>query len=461
MCLAEPQFREERLLPGTKSEAVLPLKIGKKLLGVLDIQSDKINGFHPNDLLVFRTLADNIAMAVNKSQIFSELVTRAEHLSIVAEVSKELTSIPDLTELLYRVASIIHERLKFPHVYVFTVHTNRRQIIFEAGSGEWAHSLAGYSISMDNPSGMIPWVIRNERILLANNVQKEPYYSPSPFPPENTKSELTIPLIFNKNPVGVLDIQSDRKNAFSPEDQEICEALADTIAVAIYKAELFRTERWRRQVADSLRDVTGLISAEMGVDEVIDSVLRELQQNLPCDIAAAWLLDGDDLYLAHIHGSDLVETEDARKSWPETEKVLGEILLTTQPIIRKPTDPFEPTGIARGFSADYSSISVALRVGDRSLGLLTLSHHTTGRYGHEAEAVITTFANYSAVAIENARLYDSAQEQAYASAALLQVAQTITDSPNYPGNPKFHCTYFTHIGRSKGLCDLFMGRQPI
>ena len=66
-----------------------------------------------------------------------------------------------------------------------------------------------------------------------------------------------------------------------------------------------------------------------------------------------------------------------------------------------------------------------LRVGDQPLGVITLAHSTPGRYGHEARTMTTTFASYAAVAIENARLYDAAQEQAYASAALLQVAQAI------------------------------------
>lgn len=57
--------------------------------------------------------------------------------------------------------------------------------------------------------------------------------------------------------------------------------------------------------------------------------------------------------------------------------------------------------------------------------MLTMAHHTSGRYGHEAKAITTTFASYASVAIENARLYDAAQEQAYASAALLQVAQAV------------------------------------
>jgi len=83
---------------------------------------------------------------------------------------------------------------------------------------------------------------------------------------------------------------------------------------------------------------------------------------------------------------------------------------------------------ARGFSADYSSIAAALRAGDRPLGVLTLTHHAPGRYGHEAQAITSTFANYASVAIENARLYDAAQEQAYASAALLQIAQAVANS---------------------------------
>ena len=95
------------------------------------------------------------------------------------------------------------------------------------------------------------------------------------------------------------------------------------------------------------------------------------------------------------------------------------------PVIRRADDPIWPSGLTAGYDSDYSSIAAPLRVGDRLLGVLTLAHHTSGRYGHEAQAITTTFASYAAVAIENARLYDSAQEQAYASAALLQVAQAV------------------------------------
>jgi transcriptional regulator with GAF, ATPase, and Fis domain len=174
--------------------------------------------------------------------------------------------------------------------------------------------------------------------------------------------------------------------------------------------------------------VAGLLSTDVGVDDVLDSVLKELERNLPCDVSAVWIYETEDIYLAHIHGGDIVETEVVMQRWPEVKGYLFDILNNTQPVIRKPTDPFDPSGFSRGFSADYSSIAVSLRVSERILGVITLAHHSSGRYGHEAEAIIATFASYAGVAIENARLFDAAQEQAYASAALLQVARTVVNS---------------------------------
>jgi serine phosphatase RsbU (regulator of sigma subunit)/putative methionine-R-sulfoxide reductase with GAF domain/anti-sigma regulatory factor (Ser/Thr protein kinase) len=424
----EPRFRFLDLLPQTQSEAVLPLKIEGKILGVLDVQSDRLGAFHPNDLLVLRSLADTIAIAINGVSLYGELQTRAEHLELVAEVSNDITSILNLDDLFNKVAVLIQERLSFPYVHLFTVHPNRRQIIYEAGSGARSASLSGYVIDLDNEKGIISWVAREGRTILANDVTKEVLYQPSPLPPEDTRSELTIPLVFNSQVVGVLDLQSDKTNAFSKDDRFLCEALSDSIASAIHNADLYQTERWRRQVADSLREVAGSISAEVGVDDVLDSILRELEHNLPCDVAAVWLLEGEQLSLAHIHGAERPDVEDALQRWPDSYGFLSDSLSSEIPVIRKPEDPIGPSGAARGFSADYSSIVTALRAGDRPLGVLTLSHHAPGRYGHEAQAITSTFANYASVAIENARLYDAAQEQAYASAALLQIAQAVANS---------------------------------
>jgi len=419
------RFRFIPNLPETKSEVVVPLKLEDRILGVMDVQSDQIQAFHPNDLLVLDTLAANIARAVEGAHLYSDLRRRADQLALIAEVSEAATSTLDLGELMRTTAKLIHEKFGYPFVHLFTVHPNRRRIIYEAGSGARSPDLENYSISLDDLRGIIPWVARTGEAVLANDVSQEERYIPAPFLSESTRSELCIPLWFDQEVVGVLDVQGDQLNAFTEEDQMIFEAVAGSIAAAIHNADLYQSEQWRRQVADSLREVAVLLSANVGVEQVLDAILSELPNSLPIDVSAIWLFEEGELYLAAVDGCDAESLETARQSAPEASVALMSVLISEQPIIRRPGEPKWPSGLAAGFDDDYSSIAAPLHVGDQPLGVLTLAHSTPGRYGHEAQAMTTTFASYAAVAIENARLYDSAQEQAYASAALLQVAQAV------------------------------------
>jgi len=422
---ADSRYRFIDSLPETKSEVVIPLKIEDRVLGVLDVQSNQLRAFHPIDLLVLQALADNITRAVESARLYGSLRRRADQLTLVSEVSKSVTSTLELSQLMRDAASLIHEKFGYPHVSLFTVHPNRRLISYEAGSGKRTKNLEGYTIRLDDAEGIMPWVARNGRTVLANDVSKDNRYIPSPLPPKNTKSELCVPLIFDDDVVGLLDIQSDKLGAFTEDDQVMFEAVADTMAAAIRNADLYRSEQWRRQVSDSLREVAGLVSDNVGVDEVLEMILSELDRNLPIDISAIWLLQDDDLCLSAVHGVDANQLESVCISNPEAIYAMAEALMSDVPIIRRPDEPLWPSGLTAGYDQSYSSIAAPLRVGDRPLGVLTLAHHTSGRYGHEAKAITTTFASYASVAIENTRLYDAAQEQAYASAALLQVAQAV------------------------------------
>ena len=421
----DTRFRFIEALPETRSEVVIPLKVEGQVLGVLDVQSDQANAFHPNDLLILEALSDTIARAVEGARLYSDLRRRANQLTLIADVSKSVSTSLDLHTLMENVASIIHDRFGYPHVNLFTVHQNRRLIAFVAGSGERKEGLASYTLSLDDAQGIIPWVAREGQTILAGDVVKDKRYRPSPMPPENTRSELCVPLLYDENVVGILDIQSDKINAFTDDDRVIFEAVADNIATAIHNADLYRSEQWRRQVGESLREVAGLVSANVGVDDVLDAILDELDRNLPVDISAIWLFDNDELYLAACRNCDEDHLEQTLYDNPLAYDELVSILYSDAPVIRMPTDPIGVTGIAAGFDTNYSGLVVPLRIGDQSLGVITLAHHTPGRYGHEAQTMTTTFVSYAAVAIENARLYDTAQEQAYASAALLQVAQAV------------------------------------
>ncbi|MCL4562800.1 MAG: GAF domain-containing protein [Chloroflexi bacterium] len=430
----EPRYHYVDSLPETQSEYALPLKIENRVLGVLDIQNNRLNAFHEIDRMVLQVLADNIAVAVEGARLYDNLKRRTDQIAAVSEVSRAITSILDLDQLLDEIVTLLHKRFGYPFVHIFTVHPGRRKVIYQAGSGKRSQAFReqGLTYDLDAPQGVIPWVARTGKTVVANDIEKEPLYLPSPLLPLETRSELAVPLLFGDDVLGVMDVQSDQYNAFDDDARSLFEALADTIAVAVRNAFLYYSESWRRQVADSLRDIAGLLSSGVTLDQMLEAILTELDRNLPCDVAAIWLIDegtspsvsGEpSLYLAAIHGRDSQRINDIRSMIPGKDYWLSKTFYSDQPIIRPGEDQPGPLGRALSYPPAYSSIGAPLRVGDRRLGVMALAHPTSGRYGSEAQKMTAAFASYAAVAIDNAKLYDTAQDQAWVATVMLQVSE--------------------------------------
>ena len=438
----EPRYKEVDSLDDTRSEVVLPLSVTGTIFGVFDIQSDRIYGFNENDLIVLRSLAANISIAIESTRLFQDLQRRADQMATVAEASRALTQILDTDQLLQRIVDLIHDRFGFPFVHLYLIDPVQSKIIFKAGSGERSGRFndAHVSYDLDAKCGVIPWVVQQNTSKRVNDVEKEPLYRGTPFAEDHSGAELTIPLQFGGEVLGVLDIQSEERNAFTPEDQQLVETLADNIAIAIRNARLYLSEKWRRQVAESLRDVAGLLSNNAALDDVLQAILEQLHKNLPCDAAGIWLFDPQAaadapiedrrLYLAASLAAAGMESDDLGQLNFLPDDWVKKALVQEEPTIRHPEETIGPIAAHYNFGSDYSSIAAPLHTGDEILGMLTLIHHQPNRYGLESQKITSAFASYGAIAIENTRLYETSQEQAWVSTILLQVAQATQSQTN-------------------------------
>jgi phosphoserine phosphatase RsbU/P len=431
----EPHFRYLDVFPETLSEACFPLKVENQILGVLDVQSDQLDDINETDILVLGTLADNIALAIQAARLYSDLEARAGQISTVIEVSHALNSIIDLDTLLGEIVQIIQRRFGYEHVHLFSVHPGRRLVIYQTGSGERSEAMHNQLITypLDTPLGIIPWVARNGQSFLSNDVNKEPLYVPAELPPYNTGAELTVPLLFGADVIGVLDIQRSETNIFTENDRKLFEALASSIAITYRNATLYRSEKWRRQVADSFRDVAYQVTNNANLDELLDIILTRLESNLPCIASAVWLVEDEldivsgqhdrPLRLAAAHNVEPETLNQGLRDNPELFNALQALQEAPQPYIRTASDPIGPLGYALNLNKDYSSIAAPMRAENRTVGLLMLAHNSPGRYGSEAQSMTATFASYASAAIQNARLFAEAQEQAWVSTMLVQVAE--------------------------------------
>ncbi len=434
----DPRYAFSKRLPDTRSEIALPLKVENQVLGVLDIQSDILNAFADQDLFFLQPLADNIGIALRSASLFENLKKRAEQISAILDVSRVLNSIFEMDKLLEEVTRVIHDRFSYPFVHLYLVEKQEKKIYFRSGSGARSKLYRDNQISYDisDKRGIIPHVSRTGETLLANDVSKEKLYRPVNIFPVPTRSEMAVPLIFGEEVLGVLDIQSDKSDAFDENDKSLIESLSVSIAITIRNASLYRTEQWRRKVADSFHDVAALLTRNLDLSQLLDTVLVELEKNLPCQTSAIWLLEesagsqplrSDSLHLAAVHGISTQRLKEIRNAEVEMRQFLDSALLASEPKIRKPDDPYGPLGKINKYPKEYSSIAAPLSAGDEVLGLLILAHPKPGKYGIEASAMTSTFASYAALAIQNARNLANAQMQAWTSTVLLQVADSTRD----------------------------------
>ncbi len=431
----ENLYKEYALLNETNSEASFPIKIDKKILGVLDIQSDQTDGFHEYDVIVLNALANSIAIAVQDAELYSSLQRRADQMATIFEVSHAINSILNFDDLLEKVINTLMNRFGNDEVHFFTVQSGRNKIFYQSGSGKFKTLYQDLSFDIEDSTNVVSWVARNGISIISNDVSLDPRFKNQDSRFRHNLSELIVPLQYAKEILGILDVQINQTNAFDEHDLFLYEALAATISTALRNAILFRSEQWRHQVADFFRTVIGLISSNTATDQLLSDILDHLNNNLPCEASAIWLLDKQtteitenlsyrDLKLAAAWGVPRNILLKVLKDEPEIWKLLEMALNNPEPSIRPPDSVIGPLGYAMGFPKDYSSISAPLRIGNTTLGLLTLAHSTSSRYGPEAKEMTMTFANYAAIAIHNSRLFSESQEQAWISTVLLQVAQT-------------------------------------
>ncbi|MGC8856049.1 MAG: GAF domain-containing protein [Anaerolineae bacterium] len=194
--------------------------------------------------IAFNTMMSQLeALQVSTEKIISErthaLERRTAQLHAIASLSRKATEIRDLPSLLNNVVHLITEQFGFYHTGIFLIDENRRFAVLQAASSEGGRKMleAGHRLQL-GVQGIVGYVAAQGRPRIALDVEADSVFFNNPYLPF-TRSEMALPLIAREQIIGVLDIQSDQPQAFSPDDIEILQTLADQLAIAIENARLF------------------------------------------------------------------------------------------------------------------------------------------------------------------------------------------------------------------------------
>jgi nitrate/nitrite-specific signal transduction histidine kinase len=218
---------------------------------------------------------------------------RAEQLRTVNEVSRKISSIVNLEELLPYVGNLLRETFHYYNVNIFLLEPSSGALTLKALclSGQKGIIPVGVPLEVDEES-IVGWVAQSGEPILANDVSEDPRYR-SVEALRETKSELAVPVRIGDKVLGVLDIESAEVDAFNEADLFTAQTLADQLAVAIENARLYEEtrqmavveerNRMAREIHDTLaQGFSGIIlqleAAEQASGEDISAMGRHLNQ---------------------------------------------------------------------------------------------------------------------------------------------------------------------------------------
>lgn len=297
-----------------------------------------------------------------------DLERRARYLQATSEVAREAaTVLADPQQLLARVVNLISERFDFYHAGIFLLDAAREWAVLQAASSKGGQRMLarGHRLRV-GAQGTVGYVTAQGEPRIALDVGKDAVFFNNPDLPE-TRSAMTLPLRARGEIIGALDVQSVVPSAFTGEDTEVLQALADQVAVAINNARLFQQAQ---ESAEAERRARGeLTRAAWG------EVLRAQR-------ALGFAKEGENVV-------------PASQRWDE------EMELAMQ------------TGEAATGGASREALAVPIKVGGQTVAVLD-AHLATGEGSWTPERVelLDALSEQIAQALDRARLYEATQRRA-------------------------------------------------
>jgi signal transduction histidine kinase len=280
---------------GFRAAAVVPLAARGRVLGTMFLIPRRERDFSEPEIELLASIGRQVGMAVEQARLFEAEARRAEQFRIIVEVGRRFAQTLDINELLSQVVRLIQQTFGYYHVGIGLVEGE--EVVYRVGAGAlWDDPQFEFSPGRlkVGQEGLTGWVAGTGQPLLVPDVSRELRYVW--MQGSRTRSELVMPINAKGQTIGVLDVQSDRLNAFDDKDVNVLQSLANQAGAAIENARLYEQaqqlavmeERSRLardlhdSVSQSLYGMTLYAQAAAGhlaagrMDRVADQ-LRELQ----------------------------------------------------------------------------------------------------------------------------------------------------------------------------------------
>lgn len=274
--------------------------------------------------------------------------------------------------------------------------------------------------------GLTGRAVESGEVVVVGDVRRDPSYVEGV---PGARSELAAPLMVDGAAIGVLDIESERADAFGDLDLALFSSFADQAAAALHNA-LLRSEldRRRKQAERTAYEMTALVTASrklatvLDLDQLLVEILGVVRETLHVPRCAVLLVDRKVEALVLRKSVGYVVPEGLRI--PLGKGVTGLVAASGEPLVVADVsqDPRYITGVRGG----RAEVAVPIRLDDRVIGVLDAESLETGAFNDDDAKLLAALADQVAVALHNATLAGRIARRAQRLALLNRAGRLIS-----------------------------------
>lgn len=349
---------------------------------------------------------------------------RLDLADALSQIAKSITSQLELDDVLSHVVEMAHVLTDAGETAIWLVDEQTGELFLEAERGisdekirrmrlpTGDNSLAGQVIKTQKP-------MRASRKPGEEQIKVKTGYL--------VEALVYVPVTLGGVTFGVLSAgHRAQDKQFNKRDERLLEAIADFAAIAIQNARLFQATDQalarRVQELSALNEVAYAVSSSLDLDRVYDVLVEQVNRNWPVDAVRLHLLNEQKGTL-----ESLYETSRKDSTSPLINRgIIWHVAQSGQVVMTNDADK-DPHYISKVDDLNgrppHSIASVPLRAQNKIVGVLTLYNKTNGHFTDEDVERLKAFANPVTTAIQNARLFEEAQQQ---RAAIQAMARTLS-----------------------------------
>ena len=437
---------------GARSVMVAPLRSGDSVTGALSVVRNSVRPFSAAELSTLAAFADQAAVALETASAQRRLMERNREISETLEQQRALAAVLNViassaTDARPVLDAIVEtgSRLCGADGAFATVLVDEKTHVVEAASGLLLATLhTPFSIDARMVGSR---AIRERRTIFVADLsrQLDEYTDSGSWQQRvGARSMIATPLLRHERVLGALMLQRMSDEAFTPQQVALIETFADQAVIAIENARLFNElETRNREITEALRreEATGDIlrqisSAPEALDETLAAITEAARRLTGAEIAAVFGVDGDEAVVLAISnvasgtlsGAALVETTTAILRTPIAGS-FARVRETRQAFVfnEGDQDDFQDDAYQRQLTAAgmVGRAHVAIVRGDVLLGYIAIANKSDQRVTPAVVALLQSFADQAAIAIENARLLRELRESNREVSENLQVQQVM------------------------------------